>query len=101
MSKLAFPSITVRGFRGFISQVRTQFQMMASWVEKNDPSAAAELNAQMQTLAAATGFVQNQPGTKLLISSGVKVTGPAITGSYVNGYTFTIANGVITGIVAS
>lgn len=35
------------------------------------------------------------------VLSGVKVTGPAPTGTYVNGYTFTVTNGVITGIVLS
>lgn len=41
------------------------------------------------------------PGTDKILKSGVKYTAPAITGSYVNGYTFTIVAGVITAIVAS
>lgn len=101
MSKIVWPSITVRAFRGVMSEARTTFQKLASWAEDNDPTAAAELNAQLQALTSATGFVQTQPGTKLLVTSGVKVLGPAITGSYVNGYTLTIAGGVVTAIVAS
>lgn len=41
------------------------------------------------------------PTTSKLVKSGVKYTGPAITGTYVNGYTLTIVNGAITAIVAS
>ena len=43
----------------------------------------------------------NLPSTAKVVKSAVKYTGPAITGSYVNGYTFTIVNGQITAIVAS
>lgn len=39
--------------------------------------------------------------TELPLISGTKVLGPAITGSYTNGYTFTIVNGAITAVVAS
>ena len=101
MSKIVWPSTINKAFSGVISEARTKFQMLASWVEKNEPSAATELNAQLQALTAATGFVQTQPGNKLLVTSGVKVTAPAITGSYVNGYTLTIVGGVVTAIVAS
>lgn len=41
------------------------------------------------------------PSTSKVIKSGVKFTGPAITGSYVNGYTATIVAGAITALVAS
>jgi hypothetical protein len=36
-----------------------------------------------------------------VVQSGVEFLAPAITGSYVNGYTLTIANGVVTAIAAS
>jgi hypothetical protein len=100
MSKLSFTSVVNKAYSGTISEARTFFQRLASWVER-DPTAATDLNNQLQALTAATGFVQNQPGTKLLVTSGVKITAPAITGSYVNGYTLTIAGGVVTAIVAS
>jgi hypothetical protein len=41
------------------------------------------------------------PSTSKVIASGVKFTGPAITGSYVDGYTPTIVAGVVTALVAS
>ena len=44
---------------------------------------------------------QDVGATQKVLSSGVKFTGPAITGTYVNGYTPTIVNGVVTGLVAS
>lgn len=60
---------------------------------------------------ARTAVFKAQPGstpdqvwlgsTELPLISGTKVTGPAVTGTYVNGYTFTIVNGAITAIVAS
>lgn len=50
---------------------------------------------------AANGVPITLPGTQKIITSAVKVTAPAITGTYVNGYTFTIVNGNITAIVAS
>lgn len=38
--------------------------------------------------------------TVLLAKSGVEFLAPAITGTYVNGYTLTIVDGVVTAIVA-
>lgn len=55
------------------------------------------------TAAVAAGAITRitLPSTDKIIKSTVKYTGPAITGTYVNGYTFTIAAGQITAIVAS
>lgn len=41
------------------------------------------------------------PATIAAVTSTVKVLGPAPTGTWTNGYTFTVAGGVITGIVLS
>lgn len=54
-------------------------------------------------VTAADGTVTSAiiPTTSKIIKSTVKVIMPAATGSYVNGYTFTIVNGAITAAVAS
>lgn len=41
------------------------------------------------------------PSTDKIVKSTVKYLGPAPTGAWTNGYTFTIANGAITAIVLS
>lgn len=69
----------------------------------HNPSVAPDCDA---ALVAATADLTSLVGstgvaTQKVLSSGVKVTAPAITGSYVNGYTFTIVDGAITAIVAS
>lgn len=56
------------------------------------------------TFKAVAGVTPDQvwlASTILPVQSGTKVLGPAITGSYVNGYTLTIVNGAVTAIVAS
>ena len=100
MAKLTYGAITEKAYAHNISEFRNWYQRIASFVSKS-PGAATDVNASLQPLVAATGFVQTQPGTKLLVTSGVKVLGPAITGSYVNGYTLTIVGGAVTAIVAS
>lgn len=65
---------------------------------------AAYTPALTGTFKAQPGVTPDQiwvAGTVIPVQSTVKVLGPAITGSYVNGYTFTILNGAITAIVAS
>lgn len=65
---------------------------------------AAYTPARTVTFKAFPGSTPDQvwlPSTALPLISGTKVTAPAITGTYVNGYTFTIVNGAITAIVAS
>ncbi len=58
-------------------------------------AAAIAACAAASITAVATG------STVLLVQSGVEFLAPAITGSYVNGYTLTIVNGVVTAISAS
>lgn len=55
------------------------------------------------TAAVASGAISRvfTPSTAKIVKSGVKYTAPAITGTWVNGYTFTIVNGAITAIAAS
>ncbi len=52
------------------------------------------------SIAAGVGTV-NLPTTVKEVVSGVKYTMPQATGSYVNGYTFTVVAGAITAAVAS
>lgn len=99
MAKLVFPSVKAP-YRGFVGEVRGWFNRIASYVEKS-PAANAEVNKQIVPLLNKLGYVPTIPGNQRLITSAVKVTAPATTGTYVDGYTFTIANGVITAVVAS
>lgn len=57
MSKLVFQSVGVANvpYRGFISEVRTWFQRIASWAEKNGPESAAAMLIQLGTLVSALG----------------------------------------------
>lgn len=100
MSKLVFPSVAAAGlpYRGFVSEVRTWLQRIASWTEKNGPESKTEIARQLAVLSALVGT--GSPSTAL-VTNNVEVLMPVATGTYVNGYTFTVANGVITGIVAS
>lgn len=74
----------------------------------NLTSNAAELPATevacalaIEKLAAAGASAVRAGSTVKVIQSTVKFTGPAVTGAYVDGYTATIVDGVITAIVAS
>lgn len=55
------------------------------------------------TAAIAAGVITRitLPTTDKIVKSGVKYLMPAATGTYVNGYTFTVVNGAITAAVAS
>ena len=99
MAKLVFPSVNAP-YRGFVGEVRGWFNRIASFAEKS-PDAKAVINTQLGVLATDLGFVQPIATNQRTLTSGVKVTAPAITGTYVNGYTFTIVGGNITAIVAS
>lgn len=129
MAKLTFPSVA-RPYISSLSAVRTVLLSWARLVDLS-PSLAAPLREQIATLmtyiggsaagssitildAAGTtdtstiqkngaGLVTSvtHPGTSKVVKSTVKFLAPATTGSYVNGYTLTIANGVVTAIVAS
>ncbi|QIG73213.1 hypothetical protein [Rhizobium phage RHph_I40] len=88
-------------YRGNLSRIRAALDKLYDWLLQS-PQAKADVEQTFKTFATAAGLSLNQiPSTSVVIASGVKVTAPAITGSYVDGYTFTIVNGVITGIVAS
>lgn len=99
MAKLAFPSVSAP-YRGFAGEIRGWFNRIASFAEKS-PAAKAVINSQLAVLATNLGYVQAIPGTQKLLTTAVKVNAPAVTGTYVNGYTFTISGGNITAIVAS
>lgn len=64
-------------------------------------SAGAQASSGVAFVAAGALTEIRLAATDTIVKSTVKVVMPAITGSYVNGYTFTVANGVITGGVAS
>ena len=57
--------------------------------------------AAVATVAGGAVTAVKLASTKAVVSSTVKVTMPVATGTYVNGYTFTVVNGVITAAVAS
>jgi hypothetical protein len=65
-------------------------------------SAGAAISAAgVATVAAGVLSNVKLPATVAGVLNGVKITMPNITGTYVNGITFTVAGGVITGGVAS
>ena len=64
-------------------------------------SANAAASAALVSLAAAGADAVVTGSTVRIVQSGVKFNAPAITGTYVNGYTLTVVNGVVTAIVAS
>lgn len=92
MAKLTWPSIGNTS-KGGVSEART---ILTIWAEKARKSVEYK-NAIIDTVAA---FIASF-GTAIVVKSGVEVIAPASTGSYVNGYTFTIANGVVTAVALS
>lgn len=62
---------------------------------------AAVTSAGVATVAAGVLSNVKLPATIAAVTNTVKVLAPAITGTWTNGYTFTVAAGVITAIVAS
>lgn len=67
----------------------------------NIAAADAACSAAYVALAAASADAVVTGSTVLVVKSGVEFLAPAITGTYVNGYTLTIVNGLVTAIVAS
>ena len=63
--------------------------------------AEAACAAAIAAIAAVGGGAVADGSTNLLVQSGVEFAAPAIGGAYVNGYTLTIVNGVVTAINAS
>jgi hypothetical protein len=101
MAKLVFPSVNAP-YRGFVGEVRGWLNRTASWLEKS-PGGKATLESQIKAFVTQTDLTVTDPlpSTQKIIVSGTKVTAPEITGTYVDGYTFTIVDGTITAIVAS
>ncbi|AGC35623.1 hypothetical protein RHEph03_gp056 [Rhizobium phage RHEph03] len=90
-----------REYAGDLSRMRAALDKLFDFVRRS-PQSKPDVVQTFKTFANATGIDLNQiPSTSVVVASGVKVTAPAITGSYTNGYTFTIVGGVITAIVAS
>lgn len=91
----------IKAYRGNLSSLRYGLDRVYSWLLQS-PKAKPDVVKDIKKFAAEAGLNLNViPTTSKQIDSGVKVTAPAITGTYVNGYTFTIVGGVITAIVAS
>lgn len=100
MAKLVYPSVIDRTYAGLVSRARSLFSKLASDTGSRADAKAA-LAAQIAPLAVFAGYSTPIPATSKLVASGVKLTAPAISGAYVNGYTLTIVAGVVTAIVAS
>lgn len=98
----AYSKPIVKAYRGMVSQMK---QVLDRCIDKFhvSPGFKAEVTQTLKEFAANQGLNLDAalPSTQIKVSSGVKVTAPAITGTYVNGYTFTIVGGVVTAIVAS
>lgn len=98
MSKLAFPSVAAP-YRGFVSELRTWFQRIASFLERS-PGAASDLKAHTAVLATAVGLPVADVATKAVVSNTQQLVIP-ITGTYATKITLTVAGGVVTSGVLS
>lgn len=67
MAKLVFPGASAP-YRGYISEVRTWLQMIASFARQS-PASNAVINEQLAVLAAATGFVTDLPDDAGIVSN--------------------------------
>ena len=65
------------------------------------PATEVACAAALNKLAAAGASAVAVGSTNLLVKSGVEFLAPAIGGVYVNGYTLTIVDGLVTAINAS
>lgn len=99
---IQWTKVLVKAYRGNIATMRYGLDRVYAWLYQS-PQAKPDVAQVIKQFAAEAGINVDAatPTTQVRINSGVKVTAPAITGTYVNGYTFTIAGGVITAIVAS
>lgn len=88
MTKITFPGAG-KPYRGFISELRTWFQIVASFVSRN-PGSATEINAQIGALAAATGYTTPIPDDQALVTDAQT----AVDGDYT--VTFNVTDGVLT-----
>ena len=131
MAKLAFPQVVApyRGFvgevRGWMNRIATwndRNNATASAIMRNQiqplivhlggfiasvgtglslRTSAGAAYTPVRTVAPQADGTVRMGSTELPLISGTKVFAPATTGSYVNGYTFTIVAGAITAVVAS
>lgn len=100
MARVKYPKALNQAYKGFISDLQQALSEVEDFLNRK-PKAVADIQLTISTFLAQKGITPLVPGNQRVLTSGVKVTAPAITGTYVNGYTFTIVNGAITGIVAS
>lgn len=88
MSKLVFPGAG-KPYRGFISEVRTWFQLISSFVTRN-PAAATDINASIHALALATGYQSPLDPDEFIVTDGMT----RVQGDYT--VTFNVNAGVLT-----
>lgn len=88
MSKLLFPSAG-KPYRGFVSEVRTWFQMISSFVTRN-PGSASDINEHIGALALATGYRTPLEPDEVIVTDGATRT----DGDYT--VTFNVTDGVLT-----
>lgn len=91
----------VKAYRGMVSQMKYHLDRCIDKFHVS-PGFKAEVTQTLKEFAANQGLnLDAIASNQIKVTSGVKITAPAITGSYVNGYTLTIVGGVVTAIVAS
>jgi hypothetical protein len=102
MARPVYAHPAKRAYRAGISCLRQALDYVFDWL-MHSPGAKVDVQNTIKTFAAAAGLNVNAtaPATDAVVHSGVEVVMPQITGTYVNGYTFTVAGGVITSAVAS
>lgn len=97
---IVFPSVVDPSYKGLVSEIRTHLNILARRILRS-PGAVVDARNQISAFMANVGITPLLPANQAIVTSTVKITMPAITGTYVNGYTFTVTNGVITAGVAS
>lgn len=97
---IVYPSVSNPAYKGIVSEMRTHLNILARRVLKS-PGSLIDIRNQLSAFMANVGITPLLPANQAIVTSTVKVIMPAATGTWVNGYTFTVANGVITGAVAS
>lgn len=101
MSKpIAYPSVSEPAYKGLVSEARTVLNRVAARL-RSSPGAANDIRNQISAFLFEFGITPLVGSNQRILTSAVKVTAPAATGTYTNGYTFTIVNGAITAVVAS
>lgn len=101
MSKpIAYMAVSNASYKGLVSELRTWLNVLARRLARS-PGASNDIRNQLSSFMANVGITPLLPTNQAIVTSTVKVLMPAATGSYVNGYTFTVVGGVITAAVAS